>query len=442
VPQWRVISVDCDAWRRRVISMHVLILVSIAWILPSTPVRAETLPSPLPLSWCLARAADSNPSIAAEEALQQAAFERVVQAGALEDPRIRYEAVNVPVGDLNFSSTPMSGNQFGLSQRVPFPGTLANRKAAAAAAASGAAFGRQNRERWVAAAVEGAWAELGFAQRALGITLRNIDLLRQLSQIAEARYRVGTGVQQDVLRAQVELTALIDERLGREAAVENASARLAELLDVSAETRFPETASLEDESAVPELPELTRSFETANPQLLGLKSEIEAARRSIRVARFEGYPDFDFGVGYRIRDSVEGDPVEGDDFLAASVTVRLPLNRSKWRARVAERQALLRRSEAAYRGTRAALLAMLRTAHAELVRADSALALLRTGLIPQARQSLGSSRSGYEVGRVDFLSLLDSQVRLFGAELRLARTEADRRQAYAMLESAVGEVLR
>ena len=91
---------------------------------------------------------------------------------------------------------------------------------------------------------------------------------------------------------------------------------------------------------------------------------------------------------------------------------------------------------------RAALVARLRTAHAALVRANSDVALLQTGLVPQARQSLASSRSGYEVGRVDFLSLLDSQVRLQNSELRLVRAQADRHEAFAALEAAAGESLR
>ena len=83
-----------------------------------------------------------------------------------------------------------------------------------------------------------------------------------------------------------------------------------------------------------------------------------------------------------------------------------------------------------------------RQAHAELVRAASEEELLETGLVPQARQSLESSRSAYEVGRIEFLSLLDSQVRLLGAELRLARARADKRVAFASLEAAAGEKLR
>jgi outer membrane protein TolC len=122
--------------------------------------------------------------------------------------------------------------------------------------------------------------------------------------------------------------------------------------------------------------------------------------------------------------------------------VRLPVDRGKWRAHVAEQRALLRRAEADLRSTRADLLAMAQRAHAALRRAYAEESLLETGLVPQARQSLEASRSAYEVGRIGFLSLLDSQVRLLEAELRLVRTRADKRVAFASLESAAGGPLR
>ena len=84
----------------------------------------------------------------------------------------------------------------------------------------------------------------------------------------------------------------------------------------------------------------------------------------------------------------------------------------------------------------------IRAAHSELVQADAEVELLVTGLLPQAHQSLESSRSGYQVARIDFLSLLDSEVRLFEAELRLIRARASRRANFARLEATLGEVLR
>lgn len=419
--------------------------LALAFLLPTIEAaRAEKLvfPDPLSLEWCLERAGDANPKIAEVAAAAAAARERVVPAGALEDPRLGYEASNIPIGDYDFNSTPLSGHQLGLRQKLPFPGLLSSREDAARAGYEASQLEVDNRRLLVAAAVEAAWANLGFAQRALAITRRNIELLRQLAAVAEAKYRVGEGLQQDVLRAQVELTSLLEAELRGEAAVISAEAHLAELLDLDPGRRLPDTSPLDDPSDLPDVQGLFTSLEEQSPHLRALEARIEQADERVRGARLEGYPDFDVGVGYRVRSSVTGDPVDGDDFLSAGVTIRLPVDRRKWRARVAEAHAETRRVEAEYRGALASLRTRVRSAHAELVRADSEVQLVDTGLVPQARQSLESSRSGYEVGRIDFLSLLDSQLSLLRAELRRVRAVADRRVAFATLEAAAGEKLR
>jgi outer membrane protein TolC len=401
-----------------------------------------SLPDPLPLDWCLERARQSNPSIAVDEAAAAAAAHRVAPAGALEDPRFSYEASNVPVGDFDFNSTPMSGNQLGLMQKLPFPGVLSNRERAARAGASAATQDLADQRFQVAAVVERRWAELGFAQRALEITDTNLGLLRQLTEIAQIKYSVGSGLQQDVLRAQVELTRLLEERLRRIEAIRAAESRLAAVLDLPLQTAFPTVGELRDDSPLPEVASLLDPLDETSPLLRALAERVEEAERLQRVAELEGYPDFDLGVGYRIRQRVPGDPVGGDDFVTAGVTLRLPVDRGKWNEKTAERAALVRRAKAIYRDQRARLRDAVRTTFAALERADAEVALLETGLVPQTRQSLESSRSGYQVDKVDFLSLIDSQVRLLGAELSLVRAVADRRAAFAALESAIGKELR
>ncbi|MCA9512621.1 MAG: TolC family protein, partial [Myxococcales bacterium] len=86
--------------------------------------------------------------------------------------------------------------------------------------------------------------------------------------------------------------------------------------------------------------------------------------------------------------------------------------------------------------------ARARDAYAALARADAALALLRTGLVPQAAQSFEASRSAYEVGRLDFTDVLESQMRLLDVEVRAERARADRHAGWAGLEAVVGEDLR
>ena len=411
-------------------------------LLAVTSAGAQTPPDPLPLAWCLERAAAANPGLDVARTGAEAAAARVYPAGALPDPRFRYDLSNVPTGAFDLHSTPLSGQQLGLSQRVPFPGLLPRRRAAAQAAADAAQAMLGDESRHVAAAVERAWVELGFAQRARDVTADNIDLLRQLAKTAEAKYRVGEGLQQDVIRAQVALTELLDERLRRVATVRTAEARLGGLLDLSSAARLPVTTPLREVAPLPDLASLLDRLEETSPRLRALAERVTEAAHAKRAATLEGYPDFDLGLGYRVRPRVAGDPVHGDDFLGASLGLRLPVDRRKWRARVAEHDALLRRSKAAYRRAHTGLREALQTHYADLDRADQEIALLEDGLLPQARQSLDSSRAGYAVDKVDFLSLIDSQVRLLDAQLRLERAIADRRAAFADLEAGVGMALR
>ena len=427
---------------RCVVLLLFLLLFTGAPFAASANLRSPEVPDPLTLDWCLERAREANPDLERVAAIASATRERIVPAGALEDPRFAYEASNIPTGDFDFDSTALSGHQLGLRQKLPLPGLLSNRKTAAQRQAEASELLLDDQRFLVDGAVEMAWAELSFSQRALDITNRNVSLLRQLSATAESRYRVGSGLQLDVLRAQVELTVLLQEQLRRKEAIERAEVELVALLDLPAVTHFPRTDELRLPVDQPMLEPLLGSLEKHSASLAAGRKNVEAAEARVRAIQIEGLPEFDVGIGYRVRKNVRGDPVNGDDFVSAGFTVRLPVNRSKWRARVSEQKALLRRTKADLRATRVALISRTRRAHAELTRASSEEALLETGLVPQARQSLESSRSAYEVGRIEFLSLLDSQVRLLEAELRLVRARADKRRAFAALEAAAGESLR
>jgi outer membrane protein TolC len=400
------------------------------------------IPDPLPLNWCLDRANAANPSLEATSAEADAARAGIGSAGRLEDPRFGYEVVNLPTGDFDLDSTPMSGHQLSLQQKLPVPGLLSGQKAAAQASAEAAEAAYEDRRARLAASIERAWSSLAFAQRALEITDQNLELLRQFREIAETKYRVGSGLQQDVLRAQVELTTLLGERLRREALLKQSEAALAALLDLPIDRELPRTEDLDQQSAIPDLPDLLTRIDAASPLLREQRARIEAAEKRVRTTELEGYPDVDLRVGYRIRQDSGSDPVNGQDFFSAGFTLRLPVDRGKWTSKVAEERARLRKAKAEYRASLAMLGDEIRVAHSQLVQADAEVELLVTGLLPQAHQSLESSRSGYQVARIDFLSLLDSEIRLFEAELRLVRARASRRASFAQLEASLGEVLR
>ena len=181
------------------VTVAAALLLSMATpFIASANVPSPEIPEPVTLAWCLERARQANPNLERVAAIASAARQRIVPAGALEDPRFAYEASNIPTGDFDFSSTPLSGHQLELRQKLPYPGLLSNRKDAARKQAEASEFMIDDQHFQIDAAVEMAWAELSFSQRALDITNRNVSLLRQLSATAESRYRVGNGLQLDV----------------------------------------------------------------------------------------------------------------------------------------------------------------------------------------------------------------------------------------------------
>jgi outer membrane protein TolC len=81
--------------------------------------------------------------------------------------------------------------------------------------------------------------------------------------------------------------------------------------------------------------------------------------------------------------------------------------------------------------------------HASLVRTRDQLALLRDGILPQARTSLESAIAGYPVGRIDFLTVINNQVTLYRHELDWWRLLTRFASDLADLERVTGqEVLR
>jgi len=79
------------------------------------------------------------------------------------------------------------------------------------------------------------------------------------------------------------------------------------------------------------------------------------------------------------------------------------------------------------------------SALADYQRASEQVVLFKTGIIPQARQSVASMLSGYQVNKVDFLNLVRAQITLYNYETQYWKSFGEANQALARLTAAVGE---
>ena len=429
--------------------------------------QAQENPSAIALNEVLAEAEANNPDLVAAQRAAEAAAAGVPQAGALPDPTLGFGIMNVPVGDPSLGRDMMTMTTIQLGEQVPWPGKLALRERIARFHAEAADWEVERVRDRVLSEVKAAYYRVYFLDQALDVTDRNERLVGDFAQLTSAKYGVGTGAQPDVLKAQVERTRLEDQLVALREQRESAVARLNALLGRPTDTPLPgphlpeavrvaalnggsrdvrfASASLSDvlpeaAEAVPGTPsvgELQRLALAHNPEIQAHVRRVAAQEQAVALARKATLPDLNVSVGYSRRAGF-------GDLFNVMISAPLPVfSGRKQDQRVLEQEATFAQHEARRQALVNDANADIASLAAELQRARDQLVLLNDGILPQARTSLASATASYQVGRVDFLTLLDAQVTLYRNELDYHRLLADFATDLAALERAVGtEVLR
>ncbi len=395
----------------------------------------------LDLEGLIEAALANNPGLSVLRLDWAAEKARIPRAGALPDPTLKFELSNVPLSDFDFASSPMSGKQLMFSQKLPYWGKRAARERLAAHAAAAAEATYLDREGSIVNRVKQAYFSLAFLDRSIEITRKNEDLLKGFVRIAQTKYAVGKGLQQDVLKAQVSLSSLKDRQILLRQGRRHAEARLNTALN-----RLPQ-APVGRPGALVQTPfdyrvEILQEMALEHrPQLRGVQENIHKWQVAEGLARREYRPDFDVSFGYRQRDFAT-DPVEGSDFLSLGVMLNLPIYKgSKQDQQVLEAQLRRKTAEAQYETMKQQIFLQIQQLHIDIQTHREEAALFRTAIIPQADQSLAATMAGYQVGKVDFLTLLDSQVKLFTFEIAYYHHLIEYEKSLAEVEAVVGKRL-
>ena len=182
-----------------------LLAVVCAARLATPPAAAQ---AEMDLESLIEEALANNPALNLLHLRWSAAAARIPQAGALQDPLFKVELSNVPLNRFDFDSTPMSGKQLMIRQKLPYWGKRADRERLAEHATAVTEAAYRDREGGIVNLVKQAYFSLAFLDRSIGITTKNEALLEDFIRIALTKYAVGKGLQQDVLKAQVSLSSL------------------------------------------------------------------------------------------------------------------------------------------------------------------------------------------------------------------------------------------
>ncbi len=396
------------------------------WLAPLDPLVAETL--------------QRNPEIQAARREREAAAHRVAPAGAFDDPTLEAGFINVPLPSLSLSREDMTMKMIGLGQRLPFWGKRGLRQEVAARDAEAVDYGYEETVNRVVRELLVSWYDLALATQSEQLIERNRAVLANLVKSAEARYGVGQGAQADVLRAQTQLTRMLDEllRMQRDRSMaEGEDGRVLVLrgAPLGRSAQLPPPAA-----APPPLAGLRERAFAQRPQLRALHSLLAKNERAIELARKDGLPDFDVKVAYGARNP---DPLgmKRDDMITLTVAMNLPIWReTKVDPRIAEARALREQAQSILEAQQDEIRMRLHHQHATAAQLARSLDLYDREILPQARLTLESTLSAYQVGRVEFMTLLDNQMAVFNYELARLTALAGYHKAHTEIDFLTGRL--
>ena len=403
-------------------------------------------------AWCLetkashsleelvAEALANNPGIEASESQWQMVTQKARQAGTLEDPMLMFGINNALLRDpLNFEREAMTSKVLGVSQKVPFFGKRALARQVAEKESLSAQARYEERKLELISLVKETYAQIFFVDRAMQIVERNLQILDEVSRITETRYGLGKAKQQEVFRAQLERTRMLEAQIGLRQQRRSLEAAMNGLLSRPADTSLVPVTSLEAPRVPLSASELQRLAFASRPALAGLSAQMEKGRFQKQLAEKEFYPDFTFSVEYMQREEAMG--AEGYDMYSASVSFNLPLQRQRRHAMTAEAQAALRQAQAEIDVLQDRIAAGIGDLLASLERGLHWIELYRTVLIPQSTRGFESAQIAYGNNQTDFESMLTSLLNRFNDERRYYEVVAQYRMDMARLEALVGRSL-
>jgi outer membrane protein TolC len=387
------------------------------------------------------QATSSNSSLAGMFSRAQAMAEIPAQAGSLPDPVLSLNAMNLPMDSFSATQENMTQMQIGLSQALPFPGKLGLRQEAASFEAQAAILDADEMRLALIRNVQMSWWNLFFIDRAVSIVERNQQLLRQLIQVAETKYKTGQGLQSDVLLAQVELSRLLNVEISLKASRHIQLAQMNALLNrpAKAEVELPQSVD-ETLPANPDKSSLLNRALQSRPTLASQHHILQAAQTRIALAKKDYYPDFKLATTYGSRSGFNpASRTSRADFASIKLSMTLPFFTSdKQDGALAQRKAEAARQTFTLQDKRTQVDSEIEQALAAYAASYEQALLFKTGIIPQASQTVASMLAAYQVNKVDFLNLVRAQMTLYNYETQYWKALSSGWQAWARLEAAVG----
>jgi outer membrane protein TolC len=330
----------------------------------------------------------------------------------------------------------------GIEQPFPWFGKLGLKGKVAEKEAEAMQREYETMQREIVMMVKENYYDLYAVQRSLAITRTEEDLLKQTQKVAETRYGTGEAAQQDVLKAQAEVSMLKARILELEQQEVVLKAKLNQLLNRQGDSPLGLAVTEPQRGFGGDIKELFELAEKNRPEIKGAQAQVQRNQYERDLMKKEGFPDYRLGVEYRNVGVDWSTFTRSEDMVMFTIGIDLPIWQTKYRAGVREAEKMIESSQAGLEVVGKQFSFDVQDAGFKLLTAQRTFDLYKLSLIPQAEARFSASEAGYRSGKTDFLDLLESERFLLNARVLAATAEGNVGMEAARLERAIGMDLK
>jgi len=395
--------------------------------------RQSTAGAPVGLKDLVREAEQNNPEIVAAERGYAAATYGAPQASALPPTQVTLQQFSVgsPRPFAGYTNSNFAYIGLGVSQDITYPGKRGLRAQVANREADVRHVQIESVRRSVTDKLKAAYFRLAYLQQTLSVLLRNDQLLKDVEQIVESRYRVGQGNQEEVLKAQLQHTKILQEITMHHREVGLLEAQIKQLLNRAQDSPDVQTEPLVARSLNHSASELSNLARQQNPDVQVQQAMVNKTESQVALAKKEFRPDF--GVQYMYQNTDR----KFRDYYMATFSITLP-NRGRRRAELAEAEANREQANEQLEAEVQRRLAEVQDQFVVAQTSEEQLKIYKDGLIPQSNATFQSAMAAYQANRQDFQTLLSSFMDVLNLQLDYQRELADHEIALARLETLTG----
>src|SRR5467141_1782573 len=410
-----------------------LVLVSANYAQELTPHQGQ---GATPLSELLREAEQSNPQIEAARQGWEAAKQVPTQVSTLPDPQftLQHFSVGSPRPFAGYTNSEFAYIGLGVSQDIPYPGKLRLKGEIAKREADVSQQRSESVRRSVLAELKAAYFQLAYLSKTLVILEQDGELLKQVQQAVDARYRSGIGTQQDLLQAQLQQTKLLREIAMHHLEVAKLEAQLKQLLNRPQDSPDIEPAELAETPLAQTYAELLAATQVQNSEIASAKKLIEKQSLQVDLARKVFYPDFNVQYMWQ-----RTDPTRFRAYYMLSVGIKVPIYRSrKQRPELAQAESEQLRARSELQAQSQKVAAELRSQYVIVQQTSELLKIHREGLSPQARSEFQAGIAAYQSNKQDFQALLTAFLDVLHLDEDYWQNMAEYETAVARIEQLTG----